>query len=174
VIETNPREAAPPELFVRGAHPGDRATILDFNARLALETEGKALEPDVLARGVAMALADPDRLRYWLAEARESGSARVVGQAAITREWSDWRNGWVWWFQSVYVHPDYRRCGVFRALHEQIRSEAMAAPDVIGLRLYVEAANERAQRTYQSLGFAPGGYHVYEDLWPERFHRGPD
>ena len=78
----------------------------------------------VLARGVAAALADPDRLRYWVAEDRER--AAVVGQAAITREWSDWRNGWIWWFQSVYVHPDHRGRGVFRALHAHIRDAARA------------------------------------------------
>jgi GNAT superfamily N-acetyltransferase len=156
---------------VRDAHPGDHATILEFNARLALETEGKQLDRTVLARGVARALADPGRLRYWLAEAVDDRN--VVGQAAITREWSDWRDGWVWWFQSVYVLPDYRGRGVFRALHQHIRSQARAAHDVIGLRLYVEDRNERAQRTYQTLGLNPGGYQVFEDLWPERFGIAP-
>jgi GNAT superfamily N-acetyltransferase len=150
-------------LIVRDAHADDHAVIVDFNARLASETEGKQLDRGLLARGVAIALADPGRLRYWLAESRESG--QVAGQAAITREWSDWRNGWVWWFQSVYVRPDDRGRGVFRALHATIRDEARATPDVIGLRLYVEAANARAQRTYRALGFKPGGYHVYEELW---------
>ena len=103
--------------------PATIRVIVEFNLRLALETEGKQLDPSVLARGVARALADPDRLRYWVAELLEgdgSQEATVVGQAAVTREWSDWRNGWIWWFQSVYVHPDHRRRGVFRALHQQI------------------------------------------------------
>jgi GNAT superfamily N-acetyltransferase len=123
----------------------------------------------VLARGVARALGEPDRLRYWVAETRddEQSAARIVGQAAITREWSDWRDGWVWWFQSVYVHPDYRRRGVFHALHREIEREARALPDVVGLRLYVENRNERAQRTYKAMGLKPGGYHVYELLWNE-------
>ena len=88
-----------------------------------------------------------------------------MGQAAITREWSDWRAGWIWWFQSVYVHPDYRARGAFRALHAQVRSSARATPDVIGLRLYVEVNNDRAQGVYRSLGMKPGGYDVYEELW---------
>jgi GNAT superfamily N-acetyltransferase len=157
---------------VRQARAGDHATIVDFNARLAAETEGKRLEPSVLARGVTQALADPDRLRYWVAEYRDSPHTKVVGQAAITREWSDWRNGWLWWFQSVYVHPDHRGRGVFRALYQQIRSEALADADVIGLRLYVENANAPAQSTYQALGMKPGGYQVYEDLWLERSNGG--
>jgi GNAT superfamily N-acetyltransferase len=155
------------EIRVRLARPDDLGTVVAFNADLAFETESKRLDPAVLARGVRVALAEPDRLRYWVAEEAETGL--VVGQAAVTREWSDWRNGWLWWFQSVYVHPDARRRGVFRALFRHIRGDALSDPDVIGLRLYVEDGNERAQWTYQSLGMTPGGYHVLEELWPDRF-----
>jgi GNAT superfamily N-acetyltransferase len=150
-------------LVIRDARGDDLETIAEFNARLAHETEGKRLDPAVLALGVAAALKDPDRLRYWVAES--PARAGLLGQAAITREWSDWRNGWLWWLQSVYVHPDARGLGVFRALYAQIRASARAEPDVIGLRLYVEQDNERAQQTYLALGMRPGGYHVYEDLW---------
>jgi GNAT superfamily N-acetyltransferase len=150
---------------VRDAALADRPTIAEFNRRLAFETEHKLLDRAVLDRGVARALADPDRLRYWVAEVSEAGGRRVVGQTAVTREWSDWRNGWVWWLQSVYVHPAYRGAGVFRALYGHIYGLAMAAPDVVGLRLYVENANLHAQRTYQSLGMKPGGYSVLEELW---------
>ncbi len=162
--------ATAPPLLIRDARREDLETIAEFNARLADETEGKTLDPEVLARGVARALADPDRLRYWVAEA---ASVQVVGQAAVTREWSDWRNGWLWWFQSVYVHPDYRGRGVFRALHRHVRNLALESGDVIGLRLYVEHENARAQRVYQALGMRPGGYHVLEELWVERFTHRP-
>jgi GNAT superfamily N-acetyltransferase len=155
--------------IVRDARPTDQPTILDFNTRLAFETEGKTLDPAVLSQGVASALADPDRLRYWVAE--DETTRRVVGQAAITREWTDWRNGWLWWYQSVYVHPDFRNRGVFRVLHQHIRSLALEARDVIGLRLYVEKENHRAQQTYQNLGLRPGGYLVFEEIWLNRFGR---
>lgn len=154
-------------LVVRDASPSDWAAVVEFNLRLADETERKQLDREVLTRGVTIALDQPDRLRYWVAEDSQTGA--LIGQAAITREWSDWRNGWLWWFQSVYVAAEARGRGVFRALHDHIRSEALRAPDVIGLRLYVEEANGDAQATYQRLGMKPGGYHVYEELWPERF-----
>jgi GNAT superfamily N-acetyltransferase len=154
--------AAPLEApTIRDARPGDRAALIEGNAQLAFESEGKTLDPQVLAIGVAIALSDPDRLRYWVAER----GGEVIGQAAITREWSDWRNGWVWWFQSVYVWPEYRAQGVFRALFQHIRNEALRASDVIGLRLYVEDRNVRAQTTYRALGMKPWGYSVYEELW---------
>jgi GNAT superfamily N-acetyltransferase len=156
-----------PDPTVRDARPGDAEVIARFNAALADETEGKRLDPAVLRAGVLRALADPDRLRYWVAES----DGRVVGQAAVTREWSDWRNGWIWWFQSVFVAPEHRARGVFRALHGAIRAAALAEPDVIGLRLYVEEANAKAQATYQALGMRPGGYHVFEEIWPDRFGR---
>ncbi|HEV3166080.1 MAG TPA: GNAT family N-acetyltransferase [Isosphaeraceae bacterium] len=154
-------------LVVRDAVPTDRDVIALFNALLATETEGKHLDPLVLERGVAIALTEPDRLRYWVAEA----DGQIIGQAAITREWSDWRNGWLWWLQSVYVHQDFRGRGVFRTLYQHIRSVALELGDVIGLRLYVDDTNTLGQQTYQSMGMKPGGYHVYEEIWPDRFKR---
>ena len=81
---------------------------------------------------------------------------------------SDWRCGWIWWFQSVYVAPDSRGRGVFRALHAHIRQEALTTVDVVGLRLYVEQDNHEAQATYRALGLSPGGYLVFEEFWPDR------
>ncbi len=151
---------------VRQAVAADLPAIVEFNRLLAFETESKVLDPATLAAGVARALDDPDRLRYWVAEL--GGEPHVVGQAAVTREWSDWRMGWIWWFQSVYVAAPFRGRGVFRTLYHHIRGEARSLPDVIGLRLYVEDANQPAQKTYQALGMTPGGYSVYQELWIER------
>jgi GNAT superfamily N-acetyltransferase len=154
-------------LVIRDADLDDLPVIVEFNRCLAYETEDKVLDEGVLSSGVARALADRERLHYWVAEL--GNPATVVGQAAVTREWSDWRDGWVWWFQSVYVAQPYRGCGVFRALYQHIHDEARKCPDVIGLRLYVENSNQPAQRTYQALGMKPGGYSVFETLWVERF-----
>ncbi|MDB5353286.1 MAG: hypothetical protein JWN86_4533 [Planctomycetota bacterium] len=156
---------APEALLIRDARPDDLVTIVEFNRRLAEETESKALDPAVLSRGVLSALSDPDRLRYWVA----ARSGEVVGQTAISREWSDWRCGWIWWFQSVYVAESWRGQGVFRALYRHVRDAARSENDVIGLRLYVEHENSRAQATYLAMGMQPGGYHVYEELWREKF-----
>ena len=156
--------------LIRDAAPGDLPAIVEFNRCLALETEAKVLDPRRPRRGVVHGPRRP-RSDPLLGRRRSTGSAQLVGQAAITREWSDWRNGWIWWLQSVYVAQPFRRQGIFRALYRHIRDEARANPDVIGLRLYVEDANQPAQRTYQALGMKPGGYSVYQDLWIERFKR---
>ncbi len=158
------------EILVRDARPEDLAVIVAQNQALAVESEAMGLEADVLTRGVAAALAEPDRLRYWVAEV----TGKVVGQTAVSREWSDWRNGWLWWLQSVFVAPEHRGRGVFRALHAHVRKTALAQADVVGLRLYVEESNFAAQRTYLQLGMDHGGYHVYEEIWPRRAGDWPE
>jgi len=145
-------------LVLRCATPADTAVIVEYNRRLAEETEGKRLDPQVLAAGVAACLADPDKALYFLAE--EGGT--VLGQMMITREWSDWRNGWMWWIQSVYVRAEARRRGVFRTLYRHVAELARGRPDVIGLRLYVEQENHAAQQTYTHLGMDRTGYLVFE------------
>jgi len=145
-------------LTVRHGRPEDAPLIADMNARMAQETEHKTLDRDVLLEGVRAVLADPSRGRYYVAEL---GGA-LVGQTAITLEWSDWRNGWIWWLSSVYVHSSARRQGVFRALYRHILDEARAAGDVVGLRLYVERDNQAAQQAYLKLGMERTTYQVLE------------
>ncbi len=148
-------------LRIRDAAPADAPTIVEFNRRLAEETEGKALDPATLVLGVCRALERPEMCRYFLAERNE----QVVGQTMITYEWSDWRNGVFWWIQSVYVVEEERGHGVFRALYEHIRSVAQSMPDVCGLRLYVEEHNSAALSTYERMGMSPSGHRVYEHDW---------
>jgi GNAT superfamily N-acetyltransferase len=139
------------EFTVRPARPADAEAIVDFNARLAQETEHLTLDPALLALGVNAVLADPVRGRYWVAET----DGRVVGQLSVTYEWSDWRNGWFWWIQSVYVLAEYRRLGVFRQLYRHVHQLAADETDVVGLRLYVENDNHAAQAVYADLGMTP-------------------
>jgi GNAT superfamily N-acetyltransferase len=85
-----------------------------------------------------------------------------VGQVMITYEWSDWRNGNIWWLQSVFVRPDWRGKGVFRALFEHVRKKAETTPGVCGIRLYMHSANSRARAAYENLGFNTTEYVVLE------------
>jgi len=145
-------------LAIRRAAPADLEVIVEFNRRLAEESEGKTLDFAVVRPGVAAGLADPNKGIYFIAE--ENGI--IVGQMMITLEWSDWRNGWFWWIQSVYVRTEARRRGVFRSLFQHVEELARQEPQVIGLRLYVERENRTAQDTYVSLGMEPTGYMVLE------------
>ena len=145
-------------LVLRPARPDDLDVIVDFNARLAWETEQKRLDLATLRPGVQTMLADPTKGRYFVAER----DGVVVGQLGVTLEWSDWRNGDFWWIQSVYVAADARRLGVFRRLYEHVIAAAIADGRVIGVRLYVERDNHAAQAVYRSLGLQETHYLLLE------------
>ena len=143
----------------RLAVAGDAATLAGFNQAMALETEARVLPDEVALSGVEAALRDSVHGFYVVAEA----GREVVGALFVTYEWSDWRNGRIWWIQSVYVRPGHRRRGVYRALHEFVRDRARSTGGVVGLRLYVERENAVAQRTYAALGMSETPYLVYEE-----------
>ncbi|WP_158881242.1 GNAT family N-acetyltransferase [Rhodanobacter sp. L36] len=144
-------------LLIRAAERADLPDLLAWNAAMAWETEHKTLDADVLARGITGVFDKPQRGFYVVAE--REGAA--IGSLLVTYEWSDWRNGDFWWIQSVYVTPDARRSGVFRALHADVTRRARAA-GAIGLRLYVETENHRAQQTYADLAMERCHYFMYE------------
>ncbi|UGB45556.1 GNAT family N-acetyltransferase [Frateuria edaphi] len=150
---------APPT--IRLATRADIPNLVDWNAAMAQETEAKTLDRAMLARGVEGVFDEPRRGFYLLAER----NGMPVGSLLVTYEWSDWRCGDFWWIQSVYVVPAARRGGVFRALYAAVRDKARAA-GAVGLRLYVETENQRAQRTYAELGMEPCHYFMYEEALP--------
>ena len=152
---------------IRLATPADAGVLIEFNAAMALETEGKELLPDVIGAGVRSLLGNPAAGFYLLAE-----EDSAVGSLMITKEWSDWRNGTFWWIQSVYVRPQFRRQGVYKNLYRHVQELASKDPAVCGFRLYVERENERAQATYSALGMKQTRYLVFEELKPGvRFYR---
>ena len=145
---------------VRVATVDDLETIADFNVRLADETEDTSLDRETVHQGVRTLLADETRGSYYVA-----CTDRIIGQMMHTREWSDWRNGDIWWIQSVYIHPDYRRQGVFRSLYGHLKRLAESDPNVVGLRLYVEQGNHAARATYAGLGMRQVRYLFMQDLF---------
>ena len=148
--------------LVRPATDADLDMLVAGNLALAEETERVRLDRSTLSEGVKAVLERRAPGQYWAAEL----DGRVVGQLLITFEWSDWRNRMVWWIQSVYVWPEARRRGVFRALYDRVRQEARAA-GAGGLRLYVDTTNAHAQRTYAALRMNGDHYRVFEDMFSE-------
>lgn len=148
------------DVRVRRATVEDAETIAQFNEAMAAETEDKTLEKKTVRAGVR-AVFEVDKGAFYLVAERDD---RIVGSLMITREWSDWRNADFWWIQSVFVRPKARRTGVYRALHEDVRTRARGTEDVCGLRLYVETENTTAQRTYEALGMKKPSYEMYEEM----------
>lgn len=143
---------------IRKARPADAAVIARFNRNLAWETEKLRLHRRTVDRGVRALLKDKAKGIYFVAEQ----AGEVIGQLMITYEWSDWRNGNIWWIQSVYVAAAFRQQGVFRALFQHVEKLGRARREVCGLRLYVEKHNRRAHRAYARLGMRCTHYEIYE------------
>lgn len=142
---------------IRRAGVEDAEVVAEFNYRLAVESEGKTLDRAILLSGVKALLLDENKGVYHLAC---DAGGKPIGQVMYTYEWSDWRNGWHWWIQSVYVMAEHRGKGVFKQVFEHLRKCALEQGDVIGFRLYVEENNAVAHEVYLRSGFERAGYFV--------------
>jgi len=141
----------------------DLETIVDYNANLARETESIELNKERLRKGVNAILSDPNKGIYFVYEQDK----QVLGQMMITKEWSDWRNGYFWWIQSVYVKHSHRKKGIFQSLYMHVKELVSNEDSICGLRLYVERENKIAQSTYEKLGMDETHYLLYE--WEKKF-----
>ena len=146
------------EITVREAGVTDAGPIIEFQQAMARETELLDLDAPVLTRGVHAVFDDPSRGRYFVAEAE----GEVVASLLITYEWSDWRNGNVWWIQSVYVRPAFRRRGVYARMYEHVKAIAGRDANIRGIRLYVDRRNTPAQDVYRRCGMNGEHYLVFE------------
>ena len=137
----------------------DADALVAFNQAMALETEGKTLDPGKITPGVAAVLGDTKKGFYVVAEE----GAKIVGGLMVTYEWSDWRNAWFWWIQSVYILPEARGTGLYRRMYDFVKERAAEAGNVCGFRLYVETENEHARRVYGGVGMSQSHYLMYEE-----------
>lgn len=145
--------------IIRDANPADAPHIVEYQLKMALETENLELTKSVVELGVEAVFNDNSKGAYYVAEI----DGRVVGSLLITYEWSDWRNGQVLWIQSVYVLKEFRGQGVFKKLYAYIK-EKVSDPgnDFRGIRLYVDKTNNDAQKVYEKLGMENHHYEMYE------------
>jgi len=154
-------------MIIRKALAQDATELAEFNIRMAAETEGVELMPEVITAGVR-AMIDNPQWGYYLVVELDNG---IQASLMVTTEWSDWRNGVFWWIQSVYVRPEYRRQGLYRELYERVKELAEQEPLVCGYRLYVERDNLAAQKSYQALGMHETDYRIFEELCSDlEFH----
>jgi GNAT superfamily N-acetyltransferase len=142
----------------RDAQRTDSGDIVDFQIQMARETEDVDLDRATCTRGVQAVFDDPSKGRYFVAES----DGRVVASLLITFEWSDWRNGNVWWIQSVYVRPEARQQRIYAGLYDHVRRLASEDESIRGIRLYVDRRNTRAQEVYRRSGMNGEHYLVYE------------
>lgn len=147
----------PDYTIVRG-EMDDIESIVQFQAKMAMESEGTTLDLEKVTKGVTAAMNDESKGIYWVAKV----NGKAIGSLMVTREWSDWNNEWYWWIQSVYVLPDYRKHGVYKAMYSTLK-EVAKENKVSQIRLYVDKTNHPAQQVYQRLGMHESHYLMYEE-----------
>ncbi len=145
-------------ITIRKATIADIPFLVAFQQKLAQETENVTLDNVILHKGMQAMFDDPSKGFYNVVE----DNGVVIGCHMITYEWSDWRNGLVWWLQSVYVIESYRKQGIFKLMYENIVRIIQNDSSLIGLRLYVDKTNARAMKVYESMGMNGEHYTVYE------------
>jgi GNAT superfamily N-acetyltransferase len=158
------------ETNIRQATLTDVDTLVRFNRAIAEETEGKELPHPVVSAGVRSVFEDPSRGFYVVAEV----DGDPVGSVLVTHEWSDWRNAYYWLIQSVYVRPEHRKRGIYRALHRYVEQMARSAGNVCGLRLYVDGENSVAKTVYVKLGMVKSRYDLLESAGFTEWDRHED
>ncbi len=144
---------------IRGATLDDLDALVANCLAVARESEGTEPDPNEARAAAKSALLDPNKARYFVAE-DEAGA--VVGSLFVTFEWSDWKNGWYWWIQGVYVQPEHRGQGVYSRMYEAVHEAARAAGDVRRIRLYVDKDNEQGLRAYRGHGMEETRYRIFE------------
>lgn len=147
-------------ITIREAQQKDLSTLVDFQQRLADESEGVKLDQAVLTKGLQAMFDDPSKGIYYVAE----DGNEIIGCHLITYEWSDWRNGLVWWLQSVYVAESHRQKGIFKLMYDNVIRMIKADPNLLGLRLYCDKTNVRAIKVYEAMGMDGSHYTVFEQM----------
>ena len=144
---------------IREANRSDATCIIDFQLKMALETENLVLTKSVVEYGVKTVFNENSKGAYYVAEV----DGTIVGALLTTYEWSDWRNGNILWIQSVYVSNDFRRRGIYQKMYAYIKNKVRDHKlDFKGIRLYVDKTNVIAQKVYKKLGMENQHYEMYE------------
>jgi GNAT superfamily N-acetyltransferase len=144
-------------ISIRRAMIPDAEILAQNNLCLAQESEHITLDYETTLAGIRTLIQDKTKGFFLVAEKQ----GIIIGQMMITSEWSDWRNTSIWWLQSVYVHPEWRKQGVFTLMLKHVTQEARAH-DVDVLRLYTHTDNDTAQQVYRQSGMKQQPYTIYE------------
>ena len=159
-LEDEARFVKESNMNIRLARREDAHYFVEFNQAMAFETEGKTLDQALVSAAVNAVFDDPNKGFYVVAEDGDD----IAGGLMVTYEWSDWRNAWWWWIQSVFVRREARGNRVYSQLNDFVKASAKAAGNVYGIRLYVETENVHAQRVYEKVGMEKSNYIMYHEM----------
>jgi len=140
--------------IIRRAKLVDLEKLVSFTIEEAKEAEGLDLSPENVRRSILAALENDTLGKYWVL-ARENDE--IIGNVSIIREWSNWKGGYYWWIQSLFIQPEFRGLGLMQMLMATVKEEARKGGG-LELRLCVHSSNKRALKAYRKTGFLESDY----------------
>ena len=66
------------------------------------------------------------------------------------------------WLTDLYVPPQHRKRGVFKALFRAVMDFYHSREDIIGLRFYVDKTNTAVVPLYKKVGWKESNYNLWE------------
>ena len=148
---------------IESAKRNEHAQIIaEFQVEMAKETENMDLNFEKTKKGVQHIFDNPKEGQYWVS----LYEGQAVGCLLTLYEWSDWRQGTVLWVHSVFVKKEFRGQGVFKKLYSMLQEKVRQNPSYLGIRLYVDKRNLKAQKVYKSLGMTDEHYSLFEWMAP--------
>ncbi|MFC2121854.1 GNAT family N-acetyltransferase [Bacteroidota bacterium] len=145
-------------MIIRKAKTSEWEIIAGFQQKMAMETENLSLNMDVVGKGVQAVFNDPAKGQYYVAEKDN----QIIATLMITFEWSDWRNSYMPWIQSLYVKQEFRKQGVYKEMYNYLQEKVRSDSEWPGIRLYVDRSNHAAQKVYSALGMNSDHYVLFE------------
>ena len=139
---------------IRLAVKSEAPILAEFMRIQAKETEDKDIDKETVLQGATNLFDKPKYAQYYVAVYHEDNQTeeKIAGMMMIHHEMSPSVGGLIHWINSVYVHPDHRRRGIFRQLYNHVFAIAKADPIVKCIRLYVDTTNGRAMGVYNKMG----------------------
>ncbi len=131
--------------------------LVDFNMKLAIETENRPLNLETLTKSMNAILEDERKGVYLILFEGEE----ALGQIAYVYEWSTWRNANYMWLTDLYIKPEHRKRGLFKIIYQHVMRLYEENPSVLGLRFYVDKGNTSVVPIYKKVGWKESNY----DLW---------
>ncbi|HAS46280.1 MAG TPA: GNAT family N-acetyltransferase [Microscillaceae bacterium] len=145
-------------IYLVEANVEDAETLADLQCAMAWETEEYKLDKTTVLKGLKALFEDTAKGKYYKLVCKED----IVGCMLNTFEWSEWRNGYILWIQSLYIVPSFRGKGLFKRTYQYLQNLVNASDDLQGIRLYVDKTNVKATKTYEAIGMNGEHYHFFE------------
>lgn len=144
------------DYVIRRANVADVDTLVAFTIEEAKETEGKDPDSAAVDLGVRSGFGPSAPSTYWVAE---TTNGERVGSISVVTEWSNFRGGYYWWVQSLFIVPEHRGTGLVERMLDRV-AEAARTAGAIDLRLYALNANRRALSAYRRCDFEVAPYTI--------------